>query len=84
MFGHIKWARHENLEFRVHLHVHILPNIFENYPITRKCFYSIAEQFCYGTESSIPKTEQKYSLPGSIIPKMDISVLKTWTCVRSR
>jgi hypothetical protein len=43
IFGRIKWARHENLEFRAHLHVHILSNIFENYPITRKYFYSIAE-----------------------------------------
>ncbi len=59
------------MEFRAHLHVHILPNIFENYPITRKWFYSIAEQFCYGTESSIPKTEQKYSLPESIISKTE-------------
>jgi hypothetical protein len=39
-----------------------IPKLSEN-------VYFLAKRVCYGIENIIPKTEQKYSLPGSAIPK---------------
>ncbi len=54
-----------------HLHIHILQDSSCDCWITRKRSYFIAEELCYGTESALPKTEQKYSLPENAILKTE-------------